>query len=178
MLVGVVTTGVFVAAENIHRIAADPQARSRNRTLINRIAHRGVGRACAFGPHVPLRRKARHQVGPRGENGGDRALRRRLLDRLQVFGAWMQEQMHVSINQSWQERRVTEVDDLRSRRTPDRRTDLGDPIPFDQHFAGCDNGSALNVQQPRGVQHHRVSRSRRPRLSQNLSQNRGEENAR
>ena len=71
--------------------------------------------------------------------------------------------MHVSINQSWQECNVTQIEDSRSRRDVNRRTRFDDFFILHQHFAGCEYFPAFDVKQPRGTQHHRV-RGRRRRL--------------
>ena len=107
--------GVFMSAENVDGVPADAQARSGHEALIDCVAHRSVGRSRAFGAHVALRREACHEVGPGCENGENRPLRDGLFHRLQVFGSRMQKQVHVGINQSWEQGAVTQIDGFRAR---------------------------------------------------------------
>ena len=98
MLLGIEVDGVLVAAENVDGIAADAQARAGDEALIDGVAHGGIGGAGALRPHVALGGEAGHQIVPRGERGQDSALRDRFLDRLQIFRAGMQEQVHVRVD--------------------------------------------------------------------------------
>ncbi len=86
-------------AEDVDGIAADAQARSRNLAVIDGVAHRGVGRARAFGAHIALRGESGHQIVAGGEQGDDGPLRHRLLDCLQILRARMQEQVHMCVDQ-------------------------------------------------------------------------------
>ena len=60
----------------------------------------------ALGAHVALGGEAGHQIVARGQRRHHGALRHRFLDRLQVFGAGMQEQMHVCVDQAGHQRKV------------------------------------------------------------------------
>ncbi len=71
----IVADGVFVPAQDVDGIPADAQPRTRDQTLIDRVADRCIGRARTFGPHVAFRGEARHQVIPSREHRHDRALR-------------------------------------------------------------------------------------------------------
>ena len=152
VLLGIVADGVFVAAENVDGVAADAQARAGNQAVIDGVAHGGVGRARAFGAHVALGGEAGHQIVAGGERGEDGALRDGFLDGLQVFGAGMQEQMHVGVDQAGQQRGVAEIDDLRAGGMRDGRADGGDAIALDQDFAGRRDVAGFDVEQARGMQ--------------------------
>ena len=136
MLLGIVADGVFVAAKNVDGVAADAQARAGDESLIDGVAHGGVGGARAFGAHVALGGEAGHQIVASGERRHDGALRDGFLDGLQIFGAGMQEQVHVGVDQAGQQSGVAEIDDLRAGRMRDRRADGGDAVALDQNFAG------------------------------------------
>ncbi len=98
VLLGIVANGIFVAAENADGVAADAQAWAGDQAAIDRIAHGGIGCARALGAHIALGREAGHHVITRGERGQDGTLRNGFLHGLQIFGAGMQEQMHVSVD--------------------------------------------------------------------------------
>ena len=68
VLLGVVADGILVAAENIDRIAADAQARPGNQSSVDRIAHGGIGGACAFCSHIALGGESGHQVVARRQH--------------------------------------------------------------------------------------------------------------
>ncbi len=58
MLRGIEIVGVLVAAENVDGVGADPQARAQDQTLVDGVADRRAGRACALSAHVALGGKA------------------------------------------------------------------------------------------------------------------------
>ena len=64
MLRRIVADGVFVAAQNVHRVAADAQARSGHKSRVDGVAHGGIGRASALRPHVALGREIRPSGRP------------------------------------------------------------------------------------------------------------------
>ena len=133
VLLGIVADGVFVAAENVDGIAADAHARAGDEAVIDGVANGGVGGARAFGAHVALGREAGHQIVAGGERSDDGALRHGLLDGLQIFGAGMQEQMDVGVDQAGQQRGVAEIDELaRSAGCATDSADGGDAIALDQ----------------------------------------------
>ena len=66
---------VLVAPEDVDCVPADAQARPRDETCVDRIAHGGVGGARAFGAHVALGRETGQQIRARGENRANRARR-------------------------------------------------------------------------------------------------------
>ena len=109
-LIGVEVDGVFVAAEQVDGVAADAQARAGDQALVDGVAYGGIGRTGAFGTHVALGGEAGHQVVLRGENGDDGPLRHGFLNRLQIFGAGVQEQVDVGIDEAGKQRAVAQVD--------------------------------------------------------------------
>ncbi len=128
VLRGVESNGVFMAAENVDGVAADAHARPRDQASIDGIADGSISGAGALGSHVALGGKAGHQVGLGRLLGQNRAPGNGLLHRLQVFRARMQEQMHVRVNESGEQRGIAEVDDLRARRMVDRFPHGTDPF--------------------------------------------------
>ena len=182
-LLGIVTDGILVPAQNVDGVAADAQPRPWKQSLVDGIPHRRVSRTRAFRSHVALRREARHQIVARrqdrrqgslrhgllhGESGHhiglcrllrqNRAPRHGFLDRLQILRAGMQEQMDVSVDQSGQQRPVAQVDDLRSRGMGHRSAGFGDASAHHQDLARCEHSSGLHVQQACGMQHDRPDR--------------------
>ena len=170
-LLRVIADRVFVAAQDIDRVAADAQPGARNGAGVDGVAHRRVGRSGALGTHVALGRKPGHQVVARRQHRRYGSLRHRLLHRLQVLRARMQEQMHVRVNQSGQQRAVSQVDRLGVRRPVNLHANFGDPVPAHQHFARRDHFPRLHIQQPGRVQHdraiHRLAPCRRASERQN-----------
>ena len=90
MLRGIVADGVFMAAQNIHGIAADAQARTGHQPPVDGVAHRGIGRSRAFRAHIALGREPGHQIGFGGQHRQDGPLRHGFLHRLQILRAGMQ----------------------------------------------------------------------------------------
>src|SRR5258708_19169323 len=100
MLGGVVFDRIFMSAQNIDCVAADPQSRPRKKPFVNRVANRGIGGSCALRPPVTLGRKACPQdVVSRGPRDA-RALRHRVLPRLLVLISRMQETKATPANHS------------------------------------------------------------------------------
>jgi hypothetical protein len=93
-----------MAAEDADRIAAHAHARPRDQTRIDRLAHRRIRRSGAFGAHVALGGVAGHQIVLGRLLGQNRPPRHRFLDRLQIFRAGMQEQVHMGVDQTGHER--------------------------------------------------------------------------
>ena len=65
--------------------------------------------------------------------------------------------VHVTVDQPWHESAIAQIDDLCSRGTFDCRTDFDDAIPLDKNLAWLDQFAGLDVEQPGGMQHHRMS---------------------
>ena len=136
MLRGIEAVCVLVPAEDVNGVAADAQPRSGNESLIDGVAHRCVAEPA---PSVPISRSA---VKPAIRSAlaacSARIVRHGtgLLDRLQVFGARMQKQMYVRVDQAGQQRCVAEVDHLRSLRVVDRSAYGFDPFAFNEDLAG------------------------------------------
>ena len=151
VLFGVVADGVFMPAENVDRIAADAHARPGNLTLVDGVAHGGVGRSRALGAHVALGSEASHQVIARGKRRNDRALRNRFFNRLQIFGARVQEQMHMRVDEAGQQSGVAKIDDLSAGRARNLGPDFFDYITLDENLTRCSDVSRSNVEQTRSV---------------------------
>ena len=106
--------------------------------------------------HITRRREARPQVCLHVLDGDERrALRRH-------FCAARVEHMRMRVDQARQERRLTEVDDLRSHRNPDARlrSDLSDSLALKNHDLFRQHLAGLAVEQTAGT-HHDRSRSLR-----------------
>ena len=116
-----------------------------NETLVDGVAHRGAGGARAFRAHVALGSEAGHQVGLCGLLGQDHTPGNRLLDGLQVFGAGMQKQVHMRVDEAGKQRGVAEVDDLRALRMLDRRAHGANAFALDEDFAGLKQGSGIHL---------------------------------
>jgi len=63
VLGGIEVNGVFVAAQDVDGVAAHPQAGSKDKSLVDGVAHCAVGRAGAFRPHVALGGESGQKVG-------------------------------------------------------------------------------------------------------------------
>ena len=158
VLGGVETVGVLVAAQDVDGIATDAQPWARNDSLVDGIAHGGVGRASSFGAHVTLGSETGHQGCLRGLFCKNRAPGHGLLDSLQVLRAGMQKQMHMRVNQARQQSCVAEIDYLRTLRMFDRNTHCFDAFALDQNLAGLKDVSGIDFKQPRRVQHDGCAR--------------------
>ena len=153
VLGGIEADGVFMAAENVDGVAADAQTGAGNLAAVDGVAHGGVGRACAFGAHVTFCGEAGHQIITSGERGHDGALRDGFLDGLQVLGAGMEEEMHVSVDETGEQRGITEVEDLRALRMLDGGSDFDDALTLHEDFAGRENFAGVDFEETRGVEH-------------------------
>ena len=156
MLRWIEMVGIFMSAENVDSVPADAQARSGKQGLIDRVAHRSVGRARAFRAHVALRGEPGHKIVTRSQNCSDRPLRHRLFHCLQVFRAGMQKQMHVSINQSGQQSTVAQIDNFCAWGVGHPGSYFGNPLTLHQHFAGSQDVAAPDLKETRRMQHDSV----------------------
>ncbi len=154
MLLGIEAVRVFMAAQDIDRIAADAEARAGNQALVDGVADGRISGAGAFRSHIALGGEARHQVVTSGQRGDDSSLRHRFFDGLQVLFAGMQKQMHVDVDQAGHQRLVAQIDRFRAGRMRHRRAGFRDAFTFDQYFAGGEKFSTFDIEQARGVQHH------------------------
>ncbi len=136
MLLGIEAIGVFMAAQDIDRIAADAQARPGNQTLVDGVAHGRIGGARAFRSHVALGREARHQIVASGQRRDDGPLRHRFFDGLQVFSTGMQKQVHMRVDKTGHQRRFAQIDGLRAGRMRYRSAGFDDSFAPHQDLAG------------------------------------------
>ena len=104
MLRGIVVVGVFVAIEDVDRVAADAKPRAEDDALVDGVANRSIGRACALGAHVSLGCIAGHHVVFGGLLGKNGAPGNRFLDGLQILCAGVQEEVNMRIDQARHER--------------------------------------------------------------------------
>ena len=160
VLFGVESVGVFVPAQDVDSVGADAHARPGNDAFIDGVAHRGAGRSRAFRAHVALGGKAAHQVGFRGLLGKDGAPRHRLLHRLQVFRAGMQEEVHMGVDHARHQRYIAQIDDLCVLWMVDRLPRGFDAVALDQHLARLDHRAGAHVEETSGVKNNRRGRRR------------------
>ena len=153
MLLGIVVNGVFMAPEDTDGIAADTQARPGNKSLVNGVTHRRVGRSGALGAHVSLSRKSRHQIVSRVQHRRNGALRNRFLNGLKVFRAGVQEQMDVHIDKARHQGAVAKVDGRGAIRMPDFDSGFRDSISLNKERAGSQHATSLDIQKAAGVEH-------------------------
>ncbi len=125
-----------MAAENIHCVATDPQPGSGHESVVDGVAHGGVGGTRSFRAHIAFGGKAGHQVVARGEDRENRSLRHRFLHGLQVLSSGMQKEMDVSVDQAGHQRGVAEVDFLCVRGMRYRWTGFHDTVPSNEDFSG------------------------------------------
>ena len=152
VLLRVVADGVLVSAENVDGVTTDAHPRTRNLTLIDGVADGGVGRPGAFGSHVALSGESSEKIITRSKDGHDGALRNRFLDSLQIFGAWVKEEVNVSIDQAGKKSSVAEVDDFGAGRARDFGGDFDNGAARNQDFAGTHDVAGFNVKQARGME--------------------------
>ena len=124
---------------NVDGVAADAQARAGNQTLIDGVAHGGIGRSGAFRTHVALGGEAGHQVVAAASTARMVRWGTDSFDGLQVFGAGMEKEVDVRVDQAGQQRAVAQVDGFSARRMRDRGAGFHDAIAADQHLAGSDD---------------------------------------
>jgi hypothetical protein len=125
-----------VAAEDVDGVAADAQAGPGEEALVDGVADGGVSGTGTFGSHVAFGGEAGHEIFARCQDRRQGALRYRLLHGLHVFGAGVQEQVDVGVNQAGQEGAITEVDDFGSGRMSYRRAGFGDAVGYNEYFTG------------------------------------------
>lgn len=156
MLGGVVTDGVFVAAEDVDGVAGDSHTRAGDEAVVDRVAHGDVGALGSFGTHVALGSEAGQDVGFGCCCGFKRALRDGLLDGLEVFGAGVQEEMDVRVDEAGHQRGVAEIDDRSAIGMRDVLAGFADVVADDENLAwgvdlaGGDVEDAGRVQNGRG----------------------------
>ncbi|MFZ0644542.1 MAG: hypothetical protein WAM25_15395, partial [Candidatus Acidiferrales bacterium] len=92
-----------------------------------------------------------HKVSARGKRCGDRALRNRFFNCLEIFGARVQEQMHMRINEAGEQSGVAKIDDLSAGRARNLGPDFFDYITLDENLTRCSDVSRSNVEQTRSV---------------------------
>ncbi len=148
----VVADGVFVASEEVDGVAAYAHSRAGNQAGVDGVAYGYVGAACAFGAHVALGGEACEEVEARGVGGDERSLGDAFFNRLQVFGAGVQEEMHVRVDEAWHQGCVAEVDELCSGWMSDAGAYGRDAFAFDADFGGRDDPSGGDVEHSRGVE--------------------------
>ena len=152
VLGGVVAYGVLVAAGDVDGVAGDPHAGAGDFAAVDGVADGDVGAARAFGAHVALGGEAGEEVGL-GSSGGDQStLRDGLLYGLQVFGARMEEEVNVSVDEAGHQCGVAEVNHLRASRMRDMRADFADAIACDEHFTRGDDLAGRHVEDARGME--------------------------
>ena len=156
VLLGVVVERVLVAAEDVDGVAADAQARSGDLSLVNGVADGGVGRPRAFRTHVALGSEAGQQVGFGSQSGHDHPLGYGLHHGLKIFRSGMEEEMHVGVDQAGHQRRVAQIDGLRSGGMGDGRAGGNDLLSFDQDLPGGKHAAAFDIEQARGMENDGV----------------------
>src|SRR5665213_255013 len=152
VLGGVVPDGVFVPASDVDRVARNPHPGAGDFAAVDGVANGDVGAARAFGAHVALGGETGENVGFGGCRGGEDALRDGLLHGLEVFGAGVQKQVDVGVDETGHEGGVAEVDDLRAGWVRDVRADFADAVAFDEDFSGSNNLAGGDVEGARGVE--------------------------
>ena len=153
MLLGVVADRVFMAAEDVDGVAADAQARAGNQACVDGVADGSVGGAGAFGSHIAFGGEASHQIVTGGERRHHGALGHRFLNGLQVFGAGMEKEVYVRVDQAGQQRGVAEVDDFGAGRMLYRRADFYyNPVALNEDFSRLDEAAGFHVKHAGGVQ--------------------------
>jgi hypothetical protein len=104
--------------------------------LVDGVADGGVGGTGAFGSHVAFGGEAGQEIFARGQNRGQGALRYRLLHGLHVFGAGVQEQVDVGVDQAGEQGAIAQVDDFSSGGMGYRGAGFGDAAGYNQDFTG------------------------------------------
>ena len=159
-LLGIEADGVFVAAENIDGVAGDAQARAGDEAVVDGVTDGGVGGAGAFGAHVAFGGETAHQVVASSEGGDDGALRDGFLYGLQIFGAGMEEEVNVGVDEAGEEGGVAEVEDFGVRGPRNFCADFFDEVAVDENFAGGSDAAGFDVEQARGVEDEGTGRRR------------------
>ena len=150
MLGGVEVDGVLVAAEDVDRVRAGSETRAGEEAGIDGVADGGVGRAGAFGAHVAFGGEAGEEVLLRRIHGNQGSLRDGFFDGLEVFGADVQEEMDVGVDEAGAKGLVAEIDDLRA--GGDGGVDGEDAVALDEDDGGGDEGAGGDVEHVRGAE--------------------------
>jgi ethanolamine ammonia-lyase large subunit len=145
-----------MATENTDCVAADAHAGSRDKSVVNRVANRGVGRTRAFRTHVALGSEAGQQVGLGVQRGHDHPPGYGLSHGLQIFVSGMEEEMHVGVDQARHQGCIAEIDGLRAPGVGDRGADGNDLVSFNQHLSWGQDAATLDIEQARGMENHGV----------------------
>jgi hypothetical protein len=164
VLLRVVADGVFVAAEDVDGVAADAQARTGNFAAIDGVADGGVCGASAFSAHIAFGGETGQEIGTGGEGGCNGALRDGFHDRLQIFGAGMEEEVDVRVNQAREESGVAEIYDFCASWPHDFCTDFFYGVALDEDFAGGGDAAGFYVEEAGGVEDDGVRGCRGLRL--------------
>ena len=72
---------------------------------------------------------------------------------MKIFGAGVEKQVHVDVDESGQQRGIAQVHDLRISRVGYCRTDRGNSLALDQNLSGRYHAARIDLQKPRGMQH-------------------------
>ncbi len=158
VLCGVVDVGVLVPAQDIDGHSAHAHAWARDHAGVYGVADGGVGRASAFGAHIAFGGEAGDEVGRGGAGGDEGALWNALLDGLKVFGARVEEEVHVRVDQSGHEGAVAGIDDLGSGGMGHVLGDLGDAIAGDEDFGGGNDACGGYIEHVRGAENDHLLR--------------------
>ncbi len=138
VLRGIVAIGVFVAAKDIDGVAADAQARPGDEALIDGVANRRIGRTCAFRSHIAFCGEAGHDIGFSSLLGEKGAPWNGLHYRLQVFGAGVQKEMDMRVDETGEKRGVAEVDHFYTLRMLDGFSNGANALAVDEYLAGLE----------------------------------------
>ncbi len=152
VLGGVEAVGVLVAAEEVDGYAGDAHARAGDHAGVDGVADGGVGGAGAFGAHVALGGEAGDEVGGGGGGGDEGALGDGLVDGLEVFGAGVEEEVDVGVDEAGHEGAVAEVDDLCAGGVGYVLADGGDAVAGDEDLGGGEEAAGGDVEHVGGVE--------------------------
>jgi hypothetical protein len=135
-------------AQDVDGVAAHAHAGPGKQAGADSLTDRGVCRTGAFRAHVALGGETSHQVEPRRIHRNQGALRHALLDGLQVFGAGVEEEMHMGVDHAGHQRGVAEIDHLGRGRGRRGRcsADRGDAVARDHHQPGRDHAARLDIE--------------------------------
>ena len=139
VLLGIIVNRIFVSAKDIDGVAADAESRAGDKAGVDCVADGGVGRTSAFGAHIAFGGETGEEIFASSESGDDRAFGNGFLNGLQVFRTRMKEKMDVGIDETGEERDVTEIENLRGRRVLDAGADFDDTAGLDKDFGGSNN---------------------------------------
>ncbi len=148
----IVAVGVFVSSEDVDRVAADTQARSRDNPPIDGVAYRCVGGACSLRAHIALGGEARHQVGLCRLLGKNHSPWYRFFDRLQIFGTRMQKEVNMRVDQTRCQCRITKVDYAGILRMLNGLAHFANAFALDEDFSRLQYAARIHLEQSRGMQ--------------------------